>query len=110
MIARKSKLKESIQKYFGRQAELLCPWWTTVTFLEGFTGIAHMDKVDHQPSFLFNFFAPCLLVLHNYNLKVEPDCLDIAIFVTHSLVHSTHAVAGQGQVRQAFVAFFRQSI
>lgn len=102
--------KDFLRKYFGRQAKLLSPWWTTVTFFDSFTAAAHIDKLDHPPSFLFNFGAPCNLVLPNYNTKVQLDHLDIAIFNAHKLEHSTEIVGDPDQVRWAFSAFYRQAI
>ncbi|SJX65771.1 uncharacterized protein SRS1_25044 [Sporisorium reilianum f. sp. reilianum] len=95
-----------IRKYFKRQSDLLSPWWTTTTFFNTRTGQAHRNASNHQPSFLFNFGTPCYLVLHDYGVKVWLDPLDMAIFNTNTLVHST-LPACEGQ-RWAFSAFFRQ--
>lgn len=89
-----------LQSIFQRQVNLLSPWWTTVTFFfffffDGFTGDAHTDNSDHPPSFLFNFGAPCYVVLHNYNIRVQVDPLDIIIFNAHTVRHSMEAIPGQ---------------
>ena len=96
-----------IQNVFKRQAQLLSPWWTTVTFFDSFTGALHNDPLDHAPSFLFNFGAPGYLVLHEYKIKVWLDHLDVVVFNSH-LDHSTHA-AGDGN-RWAFSGFYRKSV
>ncbi|CBQ72531.1 conserved hypothetical protein [Sporisorium reilianum SRZ2] len=94
METREGKKETFIKKIFNRQADLLSPWWTTVTFFDSFTSQPHTNDADHPPSFLFNFGAPCFLVLHNYNIKVQLDPLDIAIFNTHTLNHSKEAMEG----------------
>ncbi|SJX66634.1 uncharacterized protein SRS1_25019 [Sporisorium reilianum f. sp. reilianum] len=101
--------KEWLKGYFDRQVELVNAWWMTTTFFDRFTGTPHKDP-DHQPSFLFNFGAPCYLVLHNYNIKIKLDHLNVAIFNTNTLEHSTQAVDGGEDTRWAFSAFFRKGI
>ncbi|PWY99124.1 hypothetical protein BCV70DRAFT_140398, partial [Testicularia cyperi] len=108
MDSRKAPM-EWLHRYFGNQTHLLCPWWTTTTFFDSFTGFPHTDP-DHQPSFLFNFGAPCHLVLHDYNIKVHLDHLDIAIFNTNTVRHSTQAADNDNTERWAFSAFFRSGI
>ncbi|SJX65098.1 uncharacterized protein SRS1_25016 [Sporisorium reilianum f. sp. reilianum] len=104
----REKPNRFVHSVFKCQAKLLSPWWTTVTFFNSFTSHVHTDVLDHQPLFLFNFGAPCYLVLHDYNLKIQLDHLDIAVFNTNTLRHST-ASAGDGE-RWAFSTFYRKSI
>ena len=99
---------EFVKSVFKEQANLLSPWWITTTFFDSFTGVVHDDQLDHKPSFLFNFGSPCYLVLHDYNIKVQLDHLNIAVFNINTLLCSTHAV-GDGE-RWAFSAFYRKSI
>ncbi|CBQ71293.1 conserved hypothetical protein [Sporisorium reilianum SRZ2] len=101
--------KEFLKKLFKKQADLLSPWWTTITFFNSFTGKAHFDHSDHTPSFLFNFGAPCLLVLHNYKVKVQLNAFGIAVFGNRQLHHSTLPTDEDGE-RWAFSAFYRKAI
>ncbi|CBQ72911.1 conserved hypothetical protein [Sporisorium reilianum SRZ2] len=105
----RTKPNKFIKKVFKGQSNLLSPWWTTTTFFDTFTGQVHQDPLDHQPSFLFNFGAPCLLVLHDYGINIWLDPLNIVVFNTNTLKHSTEA-AGEDQGRWAFSAFYRKSI
>lgn len=110
MQSREGGPRKFLERVFGRQAALLSPWWTTVTFFDGYTGKPHIDPSDHQPSFLFNFGAPCFLNLHNYDVKVQLDHLDIAVFNTKELRHSTDMAEGRQEERWAFSAYYRQSV
>lgn len=49
-----------VHSVFKRQAKLLSPWWTTVTFFDSFTDQVHMDILDHQTILLIQLWSTLL--------------------------------------------------